>query len=385
MTHIHDEYVPCNDREYPTKLKVQGVVGDQLTVERGVSSLLQLENGFTDKERLEGLHMEIADFHGGMKFLQDSISVVRLIIILYISNAVSEALAIALLANHGLAHSTTSPSIPPPAHHAPAPRGPKFDGPKIDVGISIEVWNLFVRRWEVFRSGSGIDEATLTIVDKFMDNTDKASSILAVMVMNVIYIAALNSGGENSNIIEILSASDAQIKDYFQRNSAEQLQQSLNAMICLKRHGIYIWKQRLGMAAFHFKKALGFNPVQLTITKEENSEEPEFSDENDDNKEYDEEFYANMIDSVTIFAGRCPLTEGEDKEVTKDVEHQLLSSYAETTFFPQQHFDYSDAPKNNASPSRFCGKLIHLKGKIVHCQALKDMQEMASHRSAIFH
>eukprot|EP00794_Sanderia_malayensis_P001821 gene1821-2045_t len=35
------------------------------------SSVMQeLENGFTDKERLEGLHMEIADFHGGMKFLQ---------------------------------------------------------------------------------------------------------------------------------------------------------------------------------------------------------------------------------------------------------------------------------------------------------------------------
>eukprot|EP00794_Sanderia_malayensis_P016313 gene16313-17957_t len=106
------------------------------------------------------------------------------------------------------------------------------------------------------------------------------------------------TGGENSNIIEILSTSDAQIKDYFHRNSAEQLQQSLNAMICLKRHGIYICKQRLGMAAFHFKKALGFNPVQLTIAEEENSEEMEFSDENDDDEEYDEEFDANIIDSV---------------------------------------------------------------------------------------
>eukprot|EP00794_Sanderia_malayensis_P014508 gene14508-16017_t len=63
-------------------------------------------------------------------------------------------------------------------------------------------------------------------------------------LMNVIYIAALNSGGENSNIIESLSTSDAQIK-----------------------------------------KALGFNPVQLTIAEEENSEEPEFSDENDDDEE----------------------------------------------------------------------------------------------------
>ncbi len=70
---------------------------------------------------------------------------------------ISEALAIALLTNHGLAHSTTSPAITPPAHQAPVPCGPKLDRPKIDVGISIEVWNLFVCRWEVFRSGSGID------------------------------------------------------------------------------------------------------------------------------------------------------------------------------------------------------------------------------------
>ena len=48
----------------------QGVVGDQLTVERGVNGLLQLENGFTPKERMEGLHFEIADFHGGMTFMQ---------------------------------------------------------------------------------------------------------------------------------------------------------------------------------------------------------------------------------------------------------------------------------------------------------------------------
>ena len=70
MSHIHGDYVPCNNKENPTKFKAQGIAGDQLIVERGVSSLLQVENGFTNKEKLDGLHMEIADFHGGMKFLQ---------------------------------------------------------------------------------------------------------------------------------------------------------------------------------------------------------------------------------------------------------------------------------------------------------------------------
>ena len=62
---------------------------------------------------------------------------------------VSEALAIALLANHGLAHQGTSvPSLPP------VPRGPKLDRPKVNVGVSTEECNVFTRRWEVFRTGN---------------------------------------------------------------------------------------------------------------------------------------------------------------------------------------------------------------------------------------
>ena len=70
---------------------------------------------------------------------------------------VTEALAIALLSNHGLAH------LAPPAAEpvrTPNKRGPKLEWPKVDIGISIEEWNVFVRRWEVFRSSSGIDDAS---------------------------------------------------------------------------------------------------------------------------------------------------------------------------------------------------------------------------------
>ena len=48
----------------------QAIVGEQLTVERGVNGLMNLSNGFTSGERREGLHFEIADFHGGIKFLE---------------------------------------------------------------------------------------------------------------------------------------------------------------------------------------------------------------------------------------------------------------------------------------------------------------------------
>jgi len=46
------------------------VVGDQLTVERGVNVSEALQNSFTEEERLEGVHMEIADWHAAVNFLK---------------------------------------------------------------------------------------------------------------------------------------------------------------------------------------------------------------------------------------------------------------------------------------------------------------------------
>lgn len=69
---------------------------------------------------------------------------------------VSEALAIAMSQNHGLAHQATIASPEP----TPNVRPPSFERPRIDVGVSTEDWNVFVRRWNVFRTGSGINEVT---------------------------------------------------------------------------------------------------------------------------------------------------------------------------------------------------------------------------------
>ena len=75
------------------------------------------------------------------------------------TDEVSETLAIALLGNHALAH-----QIPAPAGGTGTtsniPRGPKLERPRVDIGVSTEGWNVFTRRWQVFRSGSGIDEAS---------------------------------------------------------------------------------------------------------------------------------------------------------------------------------------------------------------------------------
>ena len=70
---------------------------------------------------------------------------------------VSEALAIALITNHNIAHRVPAPTAPP----APtATSGPKLERPKVNIGVTLEEWNVFTKRWEVFKSGSGINNAS---------------------------------------------------------------------------------------------------------------------------------------------------------------------------------------------------------------------------------
>jgi len=69
MQSLH-KYVPFYGEENERVYSSQGVVADQLSVERGVNALLEVSNGFTPEERLEGLHLEIADWHAGNKFLK---------------------------------------------------------------------------------------------------------------------------------------------------------------------------------------------------------------------------------------------------------------------------------------------------------------------------
>ena len=70
---LHEKYVSMKETSNGEKCYSQtAIVGDQGTVERGINVLLQLSNGFDEKERLDGIHFEIADFHGGMKLLQVS-------------------------------------------------------------------------------------------------------------------------------------------------------------------------------------------------------------------------------------------------------------------------------------------------------------------------
>lgn len=76
----------------------------------------------------------------------------------YRTDGASEAVAVALLSAHALSHRNTPPAVGA-AVLDPTPRGPKLDRLEVNVGVSVEEWNMFMRRWEVFRIGSGIDNA----------------------------------------------------------------------------------------------------------------------------------------------------------------------------------------------------------------------------------
>ena len=69
LTALH-QYVPYYGDDANRVYSSQSVVADQLSVERGVNALFELSNGFTPEEQLEGLHLEIADWHAGNKFLK---------------------------------------------------------------------------------------------------------------------------------------------------------------------------------------------------------------------------------------------------------------------------------------------------------------------------
>ena len=68
-----------------------------------------------------------------------------------------KAVACAILQSHAFSHAAPGPNF----NRAPS-EGPKLTRPSIDVGVSLEAWNVFTRRWQMFREGSGINEASAT-------------------------------------------------------------------------------------------------------------------------------------------------------------------------------------------------------------------------------
>ena len=69
-----------------------------------------------------------------------------------------KSVALAIFTAHVTEH-TAPPTAPTTAQ---ARSGPKLERPKVEMGISMEEWNVFKRRWDAYVIGSGLDADTCT-------------------------------------------------------------------------------------------------------------------------------------------------------------------------------------------------------------------------------
>lgn len=73
----------------------------------------------------------------------------------------TEPTALTILQSHIYSHASAVDRTSNRVHQIrDAAVAPKLDRPQVDVGVSLEQWNIFVRRWEVFKQGSHIEDAS---------------------------------------------------------------------------------------------------------------------------------------------------------------------------------------------------------------------------------
>ena len=159
------------------------------------------------------------------------------------TGSVPEAIAVVLLNTHAICH--TSPSA---AIAAARPRGPKFDRPRVDVGISMEQWNMLERRWNVFQSGSGIDGnsaapqlfqcANETLGDALLkvdpDITNKSKEIV-LATMKALAVIPVAIGVLRSELLEMKQKRDESFRAFTSRvrGKAETCDfVALNSCVC---------------------------------------------------------------------------------------------------------------------------------------------------------
>lgn len=69
-------YLPVlNDDQFDAQL----FAGDQLTVERATNVIGSVANGYTAQDRLEGINLQLGDWHAAVKILEVSIYKLRIL------------------------------------------------------------------------------------------------------------------------------------------------------------------------------------------------------------------------------------------------------------------------------------------------------------------
>jgi hypothetical protein len=75
-------YLPCHTNEDDMQFDPQILAGDQLTVERTINVKQSVSNGYKAEDRLEGIIMQLGDWHTGLKILSVRLYMYLLIILI---------------------------------------------------------------------------------------------------------------------------------------------------------------------------------------------------------------------------------------------------------------------------------------------------------------
>lgn len=69
LKHFHSYILKKSDGDYDGQL----FAGDQLTLERAVNVVQSVANGYSPEDRLEGINLQLGDWHAAVKLLTVSI------------------------------------------------------------------------------------------------------------------------------------------------------------------------------------------------------------------------------------------------------------------------------------------------------------------------
>ena len=72
IEHLH-QYLDKNGEGENAKFVEEGLVSDQLTIERAINAAQSRKNGLNAEQRLEGFHWGVADWHTGVKLCSVSL------------------------------------------------------------------------------------------------------------------------------------------------------------------------------------------------------------------------------------------------------------------------------------------------------------------------
>ena len=123
-------------------------------------------------------------------------------------------------------------------------RGPKLERPKVEAGISQEVWNNFVRRWDAFRIGSNISAEAAPIqlfqcadqeLADVMLKTDRGITSRTVEevldAMRLLAVIPVARGTVRAELMQMVQSNDESFRTFAARvrGKAETCQYSVEA------------------------------------------------------------------------------------------------------------------------------------------------------------